>query len=154
MRASNASVPLESDHNPAMRSTAVVGAMMTAVLLVSACGGTGDSLYSAVPKSDWPRMEGVSVVSSKGIEGNQCCEAHAGSRRLLVRVTYDENPALHTLQQSLADAGWTPTRCAGGYNRSKQLCTRRMGLFAVLRAPHSEVKQDKGLVSVDIQRSR
>jgi hypothetical protein len=98
-------------------------------------------------------MDGVVVVSSKGYEGNECCESHPGSRQLVVRLDEPDGTPLLTLQQLMDDAGWDPTKCAGPEPASKKLCAQTGGLFAVLTLPRSDAKQDESLVYVKIERS-
>lgn len=111
-------------------------------------------LYIAVPASTWPQIEGVTVLKSEGQDGWACCESHVGWRDLVVRVsTSGPKAPLAQLGDALADAGWTPTRCAWREPRSRKRCAESPGFFAVLSAPRSEARARQGIVLVDLQRS-
>jgi len=131
----------------------LVASAVAAALILSSCGAVGADLYSSVPASAWPQLDGVSVVSSEGSNGNECCEAHVGSRQLVVKLSPDEITPLLGLQQSLVEAGWRPAKCAGTESRTEKVCARTSGFFAVLTVPHSRAEQEEGLIFVDLQRS-
>lgn len=136
-----------------MRFALFVG--VATVSLLTACGAAQrqSDLYTAVPESAWPQMDGVSVVKSKGFEGFEGGESHVGRREIVVQLSSNESRPILALQQSLGEAGWTQARCAGANRPAKQLCVETSGLFAVLEVPHSQEQQSEGLVHVALQRS-
>ena len=101
-------------HTAPMKLALVIGGV--ALLLLPACGAAQrqSDLYTAVPESAWPQMDGVSVIRSRGSDGNSCCEPSVGSRNLVVQMSSHQESPLLALQQSLSRAGWAPTRCPTG----------------------------------------
>lgn len=99
-----------------MRPSRLVITILATMFAVTACGNpssTSSDEFDAIPASAWPDLTGVSVMSSRGYKGQECCETHQGGRivELAVAAAADLHDAKAVVVRALRAEGWTTFAC-------------------------------------------